>query len=132
MSFRRRPRLIIVLLALISLLSMQTALASYACPGTMEKVNEIAAMAEAGMPCAESMSLNMDDDQPSLCHAHCQASQQSADTYELPPLVALSALPALFTVPITAPVYAGLQLQAPQLERMTDPPIAIRNCCFRI
>ena len=98
----------------------------------MEKVSEIAAMAEAGMPCVEAMSLNMDDDQPGLCHAHCQASQQSADTYELPPLVALSALPALFIVPITVPVYAGSQLQSPHLERMTDPPIAIRNCCFRI
>lgn len=132
MIFRRRIRLITVFFALFSLLSMQLALASYACPGTMEKVSEIAAMAEAGMPCVESMSLNMDDEQPGLCHAHCQASQPSADTYELPPIVALSALPTQFTVPVPAPVFAELLLQVPHLERMTDPPVAIRHCCFRI
>jgi hypothetical protein len=64
---------------------MQLAVASYACPGAQSsRVAEVAAMAEAGMPCAETMSLRMDDEQPHLCQAHCQASQQTADKYELP------------------------------------------------
>lgn len=54
----RRTRLITVCLALVSLLFMQLAVASYACPGAQSsRVAEVAAMAEAGMPCAETMSL---------------------------------------------------------------------------
>ena len=98
----------------------------------MQKVDEVAAMAEAGMPCAESMPLTMDDEQPSLCHAHCQTGQQSAGTHELPSPVALSALPAVFALPVIVPVFSGAPLQAPHLKRTTAPPVAIRNCCFRI
>lgn len=88
MTRNRRTRLITVLFALLSLLFMQLAVAGYACPGTGSKIAEAAAMAEAGMPCAESMPLSMDDQQPNLCHAHCQAGQQSADKHELPSPVA--------------------------------------------
>ena len=84
------------------------------------------------MPCAESMTLNMDDAQPNLCHAHCQTGQQTADKYELPAPVAIGALPADFTSPVIAPVFLGAPLQAPHLKRTTAPPVAIRNCCFRL
>ncbi len=126
MTFLRRHRLITVLFALVNLLFMQLAVASYACPSAVSKV------AEAGMPYAGSLPLSMDDGQPSLCQAHCQASQQSADTHALPSPVALSALPAAFTLPVTAPVFSGAPLQASHLKRTTAPPVAIRNCCFRI
>lgn len=127
-----RTRLITVLFALVSLLFMQLAVASYACPGVGSKVAEVAAMAEAGMPCAESMPLNMDDEQPNLCQAHCQAGQQSADKHELPSPVALGALPADYTAPIAISVYSGASLQAPHLMRTTAPPVAVRHCCFRL
>ncbi|WP_332778346.1 hypothetical protein [Polaromonas sp.] len=132
MLTRRRTRLITALFALVALLFMQMAVASYACPGAASKVAEVAAMAEAGVPYVKSMSLNMDDAQPSLCNAHCQTGQQSADKYELPSPVAFSALPADFTSPVTVPVFSGAPLQAPHLERTTAPPVAIRNCCLRI
>ncbi|TAL73926.1 MAG: hypothetical protein EPN79_01140 [Burkholderiaceae bacterium] len=132
MIFFRRHRLITVLFALISLLFMQLAVARYACPGPMQKASEAAVMAEAGMPSAEPMLLSMDDGQPSLCQAHCQAGQQSADTHALPSPVAFSALPAAFTLPVTVLVFSGAPLQAPHLKRITAPPVAIRNCCFRI
>lgn len=132
MTWNRRSRLITALLALVSLLFMQLAVASYACPGTGSKVAEVAAMAEAGMHCAESMTLNPDDAQPNLCHAHCQPGEQSADKYQLPAPVAISALPADFTLPVTVPVFSGAPLQASHLKHTTAPPVAIRNCCFRL
>ena len=132
MTHNRRPRLITALFALVSLLFMQLAVASYACPAVASKAAEVAAMAEAGMPCAESMKLNMDDAQPNLCQAHCQVSQQSADKHELPPPVAIGALPADYTAPVSIPVFLEAPLQAPHLKRTTAPPVAIRNCCFRL
>lgn len=128
----RRHRLFTVLFALCSFLFMQLALASYACPGAAAKVAEVAAMVEAGMPCAESMSLKMDDAQPHLCQAHCQGAQQSADKHELPTLPAVAAIGPMFRHTVTTPVFSGLPLQAPHLMRATAPPLAIRNCCFRI
>lgn len=128
----RRHRLITVLFALFSLLFMQLAVAGYVCPGSGSKIAEAAAMAEAGMPCAESMSLSMDDEQPNLCHAHCQIGQQSADKHEIPSPVALSALPADFNLQVAIPVFSEAPLQAPHLQRTTAPPVAIRNCCFRL
>ncbi len=129
MPSNRRTRLTTALFALVSLLFMQLAVASYACPAVASKV---AAMAEAGMPCAESMKLNMDDAQPNLCQAHCQADQQTADRYELPPPVAIGTQPADFTLPAMLAVSSGAPLQAPHLMRTTAPPVAIRNCCFRL
>ncbi len=132
MIFLRRHRLITVLFALVNLLFMQLAVASYACAGQLQKVSEAAAMAETSMPCAQSMQLGMDDGPPSLCHAHCKADQQSADTHELPSPVAITALPVVFTLPVPVPVFSKVPLQAPHLKRTTAPPVAIRNCCFRI
>ena len=128
----RRFRLITALLALVALLFSSAALAGYACPGG-EKAAEIARMTEAGMPCAQEMASSMDEEQPALCHAHCQATEQSADNYH-PPVVAdvLHAAPGL-TVAFVEParVRAGLGTSR-QIWRDTGPPLAIRNCCFRI
>ena len=131
MTRNRRNHLITVLFALVGLLFMQLAVASYACPAVASKAAEVAAMAEAGMPCVESMKLNMDDAQPNLCQAHCQNGQQTADKYEVPAPVAIAALPADFKLSVTVPVFLGAPLQAPHLMRTTAPPVAIRNCCFR-
>jgi hypothetical protein len=132
MTRNRRHRLITVLFALVSLLFMQLAVAGYACPGSGSKVAEAAAMAEAGLPCAESMPLNMDDQQPNLCHAHCQAGQQSADKYQTPAPIVFGALLADFSLQVAIPVFSEAPLQAPHLQRTTAPPVSIRNCCFRL
>lgn len=138
MSRNRQTRFITVLFALFSLLFMQLAVAGYACPGYGPKLiqqSQMAAMAEAGMPCAESMALSMDAEQPQLCQAHCQAGQQSADKYQPPAPVAIERLPVNFTLQNMQT--GGLASEpvpgdAPYLQRTTAPPIAIRNCCFRI
>ena len=132
MSRNSRQRLITVLFALVSLLFMQLAVAGYACPGNSSKIAEVAVMAEAGMPCAESMPFTMDDLQPNLCHAHCQAGQQTADKYQVPTPVAIGGLPADFSLQIAIPVFSEAPLQTSHLQRTTPPPVAIRNCCFRL
>ena len=113
MTRNRRNRLITVLFALVSLLSMQFAMASYICPGTGSKPIEIAAMTEAGMPCAESMAFSMDAEQSGLCHAHCQTEQQSSDHYQVPLTAALADLSAGFSLPRIVFVPSGVSLQAP-------------------
>ena len=128
----RRTRLTTALLALIGLLFMQWAVAGYVCPGSTSKATEVAAMSESGMPCADMASMAMDDAQPNLCQAHCQSGQQSADTHQLPSPVALAAVPAVYPPALAAPVPVGVSLQTPLLRRATAPPLAVRNCCFRI
>ena len=127
----RRHRFATVLLALISLLFMQLALAGYSCPGVESKVQQAAAMAEAGMPCARTMSMSMDDEQPGLCHAYGQAGQQASDNHPLQvPVVALPPGLAFERASLEAPVRSAPQ--ASLLARATAPPLAIRNCCLRI
>jgi hypothetical protein len=130
MGALRRNRFATVLLVLASLLFMQLALAGYSCAGVESKVRQAAAMAEAGMPCAGSMSMSMDDEQPALCHAHCVAGEQASDNHPLQvPAVALPAGLAFERVALQ-PAIRGAP-QAPLLTRTTAPPLAIRNCCLR-
>lgn len=132
MTRTRRTRLSTAIFALISLLFMQMAVAGYVCPGGESKIAAISAMAEAGMPCAQSMTVNMDEEQPNLCKAHCQAGQQVADKYELTAPVASTALPPDFLLPVVLPFFQWALLQTPHLMRTTAPPVAIRHCCFRL
>ncbi len=118
-----------VILSLWALLFAQAALAGYACPAS-DKAVQVAQMTEAGMPCAESMSQAMDDSQPGLCHAHCQASQQSADSYQVPHLATIAELGVVMTLE-AAPLRAELPYPAP-LRPHASPPLAIAHCCFRI
>lgn len=130
----RRTRLITALLALISLLFMQWAVASYACPGVASRLGEVAAMAEAGVPCASSMSLDMDDSQASLCHAHCQTDKQNTHNPECAAPIALTALGPSFVVPVPELDSSGDApwQSSPHLRRTIAPPLAISNCCFRL
>lgn len=129
----RRTRLITTLLALVSLLFMQWAVASYACPGVAPRLGEITAMTEAGMPCAASMSLDMDDTQASLCHAHCQTDKQNTHNPECAAPLAVAALAPSFLVAVSEPASSGgAPRQSPHLKRTTAPPLAISNCCFRL
>lgn len=108
---------------------MQVALASYACPAE-GKAAEMAAMVEDGMPCAGVMV--QDSDQPGLCHAHCQSAEQSVEKVYSPALSAAVATGVYYTVrPVLLSVPSNLQ-QGLLLQRITSPPLQVRNCCFRI
>jgi hypothetical protein len=126
----RRHRLVTVILALVSLLFMQLAVAGYACPQHSGGLSAEQAM--AGMPCADEMPSVMDSEQPGLCHAHCQSADQTADKAQSPAPAAAIAVGFAYTV---EPALAGLRDRAPpppSLLRTTEPPIAVRNCCFRL
>lgn len=113
------------------MLLSSAALAGYACPG-VDKAVQVAEMMEAEAPCAEAMSRSMDDEQPGLCHAHCQSSSQSPDSFHPPVLPDLMQLGAVLTV---TPAPLPAQGPAPAsflLERNTGPPLAIQHCCYRI
>lgn len=132
MTRKRHTHLITVLFALVSLLFMQLAVVSYACPKDASKVTQVKIMAEADMPCAESMVMAVDEGQPSLCHAHCQATEQSADKYQVPSAIAVGLLPSGLTLDGVFPLFANVAQQAPYLQRTTAPPLAIQNCCLRL
>lgn len=132
MRLARSTRVFTVLFALWALLFAQLALAGYACPGAAKSA-AMAAMAETGMPCAQTMSAAMDEEQPALCHAHCQAAQPSADTYQPPALATFAQLGAVLTVP-TGSGGTGAAAAPPGYTFPPDPwpNLAIRHCCFRI
>ncbi len=109
---------------------MQLAVAGYACP-LESKVSEIAAMAEAGLPCAGDMA-TVDGDQPGLCHAHCQSAQQAADKVQASTPAGVMAMGFTYTIEPTRGFVPARPAHAPLLLRSTAPPIAVRNCCFRI
>jgi len=132
MSSRRRNRLFTMLIALVSLLFMQFSVASYYCPGATSEMAGTAATAIVGDPCAQAMAGAMDDQRPSLCHAHCQTAHQSADKYQVPVPMEQTDLGTGFIAPRLIPVPQGAPLLAPLLMRTTAPPLAVRHCCFRI
>jgi hypothetical protein len=135
MTRRHRHRLATVLFALMSLLFMQLATAGYLCPAASATLPTMAAemtMADEGTPCNTPMVHTLDQKQPSLCHAHCKADPQTADKYQLPVLASLADLSGEFPLPRLIPAPLSTLLQAPLLRRTTVPPLAVRNCCFRI
>jgi hypothetical protein len=131
MHYARRTRLITLLIAVWAILFGQLALAGYSCPG-IAKVAEIAQMADVGMPCAQTMSRAMDDEQPGLCHAHCHAVQSSADTFQPPILASLMQLgPVLTLASLQVPLQAAIAPATVPAQREGGPPLTIRNCCLR-
>lgn len=128
----RRHRFLTVLVALCSLLFMQLAVAGHSCPGLGSRVQEISAMAEAGAPCAESMSMAMEEGMPALCHAHCESAQPVGDTHavQVPVIDVDSGALRVAAVLIVLP--RGVSTRSSLLTRATAPPLAIRNCCWRI
>src|SRR5437899_6236970 len=88
MKLSRPSRFVAALIALVSMLFMQLAVAGYACPGleTGQVSESVAMSADAGSQSMQSMPgcAGMDAAQPGLCHAHAQVGNQSLDKAELP------------------------------------------------
>lgn len=121
----RSSRFVTALIALFSILFMQLAVAAYACPTmTMQHGDEMAMSHCAGMDMA----------QPSLCNVHDQAGDQSLNTPELPqvqPFIATT-FTLVFHDVETIDNSIAVTPASLLLTRTTAPPVAIRNCCFRI
>jgi hypothetical protein len=127
-------RLLTAIVAISSMLFMQLAVAAYACPeilsGSQNNVTSATAMAGDMANCD-----GMDPAQPALCHSyvHGEAAKQSLDKNpvpNVPPFVPAALMLTLQVVDVALP---ALQTYRPiALTRTSSPPIAIRNCCFRI
>lgn len=134
MNLPRRSRLIAAAITLFSILFMQLAVASYACPALDLGENQ-AVQAVSNMPVGDMDSCDESDpEQPSLCYAHGQAGNQSLDKPGAPSLQPFLAIG--FWLPLAAidvaPHPASTAHQSTFFRHATAPPLAIRNCCFRI
>jgi hypothetical protein len=129
----RSTRLVAAVIAVISLLFTQLALASYACPGVTTPARMTMAAADNGMAGMDHCT-GMDKAQPTLCHAHTHADPQSLNKPDLP-----SVLPFVVIGPVLSVILlddgvapADVVTSIPSLSHATEPPMAIRHCCFRI
>lgn len=136
MQLSRPSRFIAALITLFSILFMQFAVASYACPAMKMGQDSDESVAMSMSYDSEDMShcTGMDQEQPSLCHAYDHAGKQSLDKPELPtaqPFIPAQLVMATVTIENLANVSPGRSTSA-LLTRTTAPPLSIRNCCFRI
>lgn len=135
MRFTRPSRFLAAFIALLSMLFMQLAVAGYVCPllerGSTHEVMEVAMemTSDSLMPCQD-----MDQEQPSLCHASEQADKQSLDKPHSPSVAVFVPSALIATLhPVIVPNLSFIQWQEPfSLARSTAPPLSIQNCCFRI
>lgn len=136
MKLTRSCRWYAAVIALVSTLFMQLAVAAYACPQLAAGMDIVQPSLVAAGPVQEMMpGCEMADRaQPALCHAHGQAGKQSLDKPEPPPVqpfVAAGLVIALHPA-TTVKVAEFLAADIASLARTTAPPLSIRNCCFRI
>ncbi|HYD63281.1 MAG TPA: hypothetical protein VEC35_23195 [Noviherbaspirillum sp.] len=137
MRFSRHSRIVTALIALFSVLFMQLAVAAYACP-TVEKSPSMDA--HAGWTSADSHDSmpgcegGVDVDQPALCFAFSQEGSQSLYKPPVPDVqpAIVTAIVRIISAPELDFRPAPPVAQAPWLMRASDPPLSIRNCCFRI
>jgi hypothetical protein len=130
MRYPRRTRIVSALVALLSLLFMQLALASYACPNLIPAQNA-PMLDSAGQPMADCPLT--DSQSPTLCHADAHKLTPSLDKPDTP-----SAMPFVatgFVLPLLWPE-DSVSMPDPPTGFLhasgTSPPIAIRHCCFRL
>jgi hypothetical protein len=135
MKLTRPSRVVAALIALFSVLFMQFAVAAYACPGHQAgEMNEPVAMSIDSDIQTMATCQGMDLEQPSLCHAHDQAGNQSLNKPELPQVQSFVAAGLALTLISIDVTYRPLAKQSEDLRltRSTAPPLPIQNCCFRI
>jgi hypothetical protein len=134
MHASRRSRLTAALIALFSMLFMQLAVASYACPTSkIAAFGTIGSAASGAAQHAMPGCADMDMEQPSLCHAHEQVGTQSLDKPDLPqvqPFTAAGFSQLLLPPRIIIP--ASIVANEVILTRAAAPPLSIQHCCFRI
>lgn len=128
MRLSRKTKFFTAITALLSIFSVQLAVASYACPsGANDLLTNGNAALHQNMPGCNKM----DTQQPALCHAHCEVENFSLDKPQLPqvqPFLALTLIDLVTTASPQLIAHPPLFL----LARISAPPLTIQNCCFRI
>ena len=134
MKLSRKYRILTALITLFSMLFMQAAVASYACPGLQGAGSTASMVGDEGSTAAMPGCDQPDPTSPALCHAHCLDAKASLDKPSAPIVSPAVVLVSTLLLPLE-PLLALAQPVAEQpslLQRITAPPIAIRHCCFRI
>jgi hypothetical protein len=118
---QRVHRLTTAFLVVLSLLFSQLALANYVC--LSPQAGERVAMEMApGQPCeGMDMGMQMDEDQPVLCHQHCVNAPQSADPVQVP-VVSLPAVVHAHVVEAVADIDATAWAGGAAAARPRPPP----------
>lgn len=135
MKLSRPSRLLAAVIALVSILFMQLAVAAYACPVLSADYDRAAITTMAAMPDGAMTTCDdADPVQPNLCHAYGQAGEQSLDKPAVAspqPFIAVG-----FGLPIapfdTVHLHTLAVRGGASLAHASAPPVAIANCCFRI
>lgn len=131
---RRRFRPFTALLAVLALLFAQGIASVHACDGTGTAKLQPVSQHES----SQAMPDCCDEDSsraPQLpCDLHCQQGNQTVDRGQaaIVPPVLVAAVVAPFAAPAWNLPPQPQAVRAPHLARLTEPPIPIRNCCFRI
>jgi hypothetical protein len=116
--------------ALVSLLCMQLAMAAYACPNLMPA--KTAPMLDStGQPMADCPEA--DRQSPTLCRADTHKQVSSLDKPDAPSVMPFIATG--FALPLLWPEDKAALPDPPSVflhASGTSPPIAIRHCCFRL
>jgi hypothetical protein len=133
MKSSRSTRFVAAVIAVISLLFTQFAMASYVCPGATTPALMTMAAADNGMADMDHCS-GMDKAQPTLCHAHNHSDPQSLNKPDLPSVLPFLVIGQVLSVVLLDASMAppGIITALPSLSHATEPPMAIRHCCFRI
>lgn len=130
----RSTRFLTAIVALFSMLYMQLAVASYVCPGVPVDGQDRAVPAQTAMSDMPDCQ-DMDAAQPQLCHLHAngEPAKQSLDlpAADVPPFMP-SALVLELKLADAVLIPDAASFRPIALARVTAPPVAIRNCCFRI
>ena len=125
-----RNRLVSAVLALLSLLFMQLAVAAYACPNLM--VAPQAPMLDStGQPMADCAEI--DQQSPTLCDAHAHRQTPSLEKPDVPAVMPF--VPASLALVLVWPEPAAALPSPPHAflhASGTSPPIALRHCCLRL
>lgn len=131
MKLSRRSRFFGALVALVSMLFMQLAIAGYVCPNS--NVGPAAAETVA-MPMDMVGCEKMDPILPNLCHASAQGDHQSLDKPKLPHVQPF--VPNVLTLVLQNPeeAYRPVSAQPDTVvsSHAASPPLSIRYCCFRL
>lgn len=131
MRYPRRIRFLAALVALVSLLFTQLALASYDCPQLGQALAQVAA--QDAQVVHASCCAPHDKQSPNVCEAHGQASSQAPDLPPQPPVAPF--VPAGLVLSLSSvdiPLPPDLEAPAAFLAAAgSTPPIPIRHCCLR-
>ena len=126
---RHRIHRLSSLIAIAAILFAQLALSAYACTNQATTVATPSDMMSSD--CEANMVAN-GGATSALCHTHCQNDPQIAG--DTPSPLASVLLTPSFVATVSVPEIRALQeiTLLPALVHATSPPLAIRNCCFRI